>query len=86
MVHSSFSFLFSSSSSYLRLTTIISILLLNPLPFIYGAPAKTPDSNFKLLRQKRQINYNNDDIMINKNVLVPEQEIIFEGLLGLINF
>jgi hypothetical protein len=74
------------SLSYHRLITIISILLLNPLPFIYGAPTKTIDNNFKLLRQKRQINLNNDDIMINKNVFLPEEEIIFEGLLGLTDF
>jgi hypothetical protein len=78
MVHSSF----SSSSFYLRLVTIISLSLLNPLPFIHGAPTKNTDSNFKLLRQKRQTIYNNDGIMIN----LGKQEIVFEGLLGSINF
>jgi hypothetical protein len=86
MVHSSFSFFFSSSSSYYRLVTIISILLLNPLPFIYGAPTEKTDNNLKLPRHKRQNNFNNDDIMINKNVFAPKEEIIFEGLLGLTFF
>jgi hypothetical protein len=72
--------------SYHRLITILSILLLNPLPFIYGAPTKKIDNNLKLQRQKRQIDFNNDDIMINKNVFIPEEEIIFEGLLGLTDF
>jgi len=72
--------------SYHRLITILSILLLNPLPFIYGAPIKKIDNNLKLQRQKRQIDFNNDDIMINKNVFIPEEEIIFEGLLGLTDF
>jgi len=72
--------------SYHRLITILSILLLNPFPFIYGVPTKKIDNNLKLQRQKRQIDFNNDDIMINKNVFIPEEEIIFEGLLGLTDF
>jgi len=83
MVHSSFSFFFSSSSSYYRLVTIISILLLNPLPFISGAPTEKTENTLQLSRQKRQINFNNDDIMINENVFIPNEKIIFEGLLGL---
>jgi len=75
-----------SSPSYHRLVTIISLLLINPLPFIYGLPTEKIDNNLKLTRQKRQIDYNNDDIMINKNVLQPQEEIVFEGLLGLIYF
>jgi protein tyrosine phosphatase len=82
MVHKSFSFFFSSSSSDHRLVTIICILLLNPLPFIYAAPTETININSKLLRQKREIYFDNDDLMINKNVFAPKEEIIFEGLLG----
>jgi hypothetical protein len=86
MVHKSFSFFFSSSSSDHRLVTIIFILLLNPLPFIYAAPTEKININSKLLRQKREIYFDNDDLMINKNVFAPKEEIIFEGLLGLIYF
>ncbi len=78
------SFFISSSASYPRLVTIISILLLNPSPFIYGKPTEKIDKHFKLPRQNRHINFNSDDILINKNPAVSEQEIIFEGLLGLI--
>ncbi|CAF0927504.1 unnamed protein product [Adineta steineri] len=82
MVSSSFSFFFSSSSTYHRLITIICILLLNPLPFIYGVPTEKIDNNAKLRRQKRHVNFNNDDILFNKENFMPKQEIIFEGLLG----
>jgi hypothetical protein len=72
------------SSSYPRFVTIISILLLNPSPFIYGTPTEKINKHFKLPRQNRHINFNSDDILINKNPFVSEQEILFEGLLGLI--
>jgi hypothetical protein len=75
MIHS-----FFSSSSDHRLVTIISLLLLNPLPFISGAPIKKIDHNFEVSRHKRQINLNNE------NIFLPKEEIIFEGLLGLIDF
>jgi hypothetical protein len=78
------SFYISSSSSYPRLVTIISILLLNPSHFIYGKPTEKIDRHFKLPRQNRHINFNSDDILINKNPFAFKQEIIFEGLLGLI--
>jgi len=68
MAHSSFSFFFSSSLFYHRLVIIISILLLNPLPIIQGAPTEKFDTH-----HKRQIN---------DNVFAPEQEVTFEGLLG----
>lgn len=75
-----------SSPSYHRLLTILSLLLINPLPFIYGLPTEKIDNSLKLTRQKRQIDYTNDDIINNKNVLLSQEEIVFEGLLGLIYF
>jgi hypothetical protein len=75
----------SSSSSYHRLVTVISIILLNPLPFIYGVPTEKIDNNFKLSRHKRPIDFNDNDINLNNNDFTSEQGIIFEGLLGLIN-
>ncbi len=83
MVHTSFSFLFSSSSSYYRL---VIILILNPLPFLYGVPIEKTDINSKFQRQKRQINFNNADLMINKNGFIQKEKLIFEGLLGLTHF
>ncbi len=88
MTQSSFPFLFSSTSSYHRLVTLITILLLNPLPIIYGAPTKKTDNDVAAVqRHKRQIISNDDDginfIDSNDYLTVPEQEIIFEGLLGL---
>jgi len=89
MTQSSFPFLLSSSSSCHRLVTLITILLLNPLPIIYGAP--TPKTNNDLTvqqRHKRQIisNYDDDDgtniINSNEYFISPEPKIIFEGLLG----
>jgi hypothetical protein len=67
------------SSSYHRLVTIISLLLLNPLPFIYAAPIEKTNINSKLPRQKRDAFFHNDDSIF----IAPKQEIIFEGLLGL---
>ncbi|CAF3413861.1 unnamed protein product [Rotaria sp. Silwood1] len=82
MVYSSFSLFCFSSTSYYRFVTVISILLLNPLPLINGIPTGKSNTNLKLLRQKRQINFNNDDMTMTKNVLLPKEEIIFQGLLG----
>ena len=64
------------------MVTLISILLLNPLPIIYGAPTEKTNNHLKLPRQKRQINYNNNDFMINRNVFISEEKIRFEGLIG----
>ncbi|CAF3988363.1 unnamed protein product [Rotaria sp. Silwood2] len=76
------SLFFSSSASYRRFITLICILLLNPLPFINGAPTEKGNTYLKLLRQKRQINFNNNVMSMNKNFFLPKQEIIFQGLLG----
>jgi hypothetical protein len=71
------------------LVTLITILLLNPLPIIYGAPTKKADNDLTAIqRHKRQILSNNDDdgvnfIDANEYLTVPESEIVFEGLLGL---
>lgn len=86
MVQTSFSFFFSSSLFYHRLVTIISILLLNPLPFIYAAPTEKTNINSKIPRQKREVYFHNDDLLINKDIFSPKDEIIFQGLLGLIHF
>lgn len=86
MVHTSFSFFFSSSSSYHRLVTIISILLLNPLPFIYTAPTEKTNIHSKVPRPKREIYFHNDDLMINRDVFAPKEEVIFQGLIGSIHF
>jgi hypothetical protein len=89
MTQSSFPFLFSSNSSCHRLVTLISILLLNPLPIIYGAPTKKTDNDLTTVqRHKRQIISNVDDdginfIDSNEYPTVPEPEIVFEGLLVL---
>jgi len=89
MTQSFFPFLFSSTSSCHRLVTLITILLLNPLPIIYGAPTKKADNDLTAIqRHKRQILSNNDDdgvnfIDANEYLTVPESEIVFEGLLGL---
>jgi hypothetical protein len=84
MTQSSFPFLFSSSSSCHRLVTLITILLLNPLPIIHGAPTKKSDNDLTAVqRHKRQIYSDDDGIDFNEYPTVPESEIIFEGLLGL---
>jgi hypothetical protein len=89
MTQSSFPFLFSSTSSCHRLVTLITILLLNPLPIIYGAPTKKTDNDLTATqRHKRQILSNNDEnginfIDANEYLTDPEPEIVFEGLLGL---
>jgi protein tyrosine phosphatase len=83
MTQSSFPFLFSSSSSCHRLVTLITILLLNPLPIIHGAPTKKSDNDLTAVqRHKRQIYSDDDGIDFNEYPTVPESEIIFEGLLG----
>jgi len=85
MTQSSFPLLFSSSSSCHRLVTLITILLLNPLPIIYGAP--TPKANNDLTavqRHKREV-FSDDGINLidtNEYFNTPETEIVFEGLLG----
>ena len=95
MNQSSFPFLFSSSSSCHRLVTLISILLLNPLPIIYGAPTPKTNDDLTVQRHKRQIIYNSDDngddttdlIINNSNeyLVAPEPDFVFEGLIGLIH-
>jgi hypothetical protein len=80
---SSFPFLLSSSSSCHRLVTLITILLLNPLPIIHGAPTKKSDNDLTAVqRHKRQIYVDDDGIDSNEYFAVPEPEIVFEGLLG----
>lgn len=90
MTQSSFPLLFSSSSSPHRLVTLISILLLNPLPIIQGAPTReTNNDELTVHRHKRQlISTNLDDgslniANLNENLVAPEPEIVFEGLLGM---
>ncbi|UJR28437.1 hypothetical protein I4U23_009677 [Adineta vaga] len=90
MTQSSFPFLFSSSFSCHRLVTLITILLLNPLPIIYGAPTKKSDNDLttNVQRHKRQIFSSDGDddgfnsFETNEYPLVAESEIIFEGLIG----
>jgi protein tyrosine phosphatase len=87
MTQSSFPFLFSSSSSYHRLVTLITILLLNPLPIIYGAPLQKSDNDLTAIqRYKRQIISDDDDSVnfldSNEYLTIPEPELVFEGLLG----
>jgi protein tyrosine phosphatase len=83
MTQSSFPFLFSSSSYCHRLVTLIIILLINPLPIIYGAPTKKSDNDLTAVqRHKRQIYSDDDGIDSNEYLTVPEPEIVFEGLLG----
>ncbi|CAF2578887.1 unnamed protein product [Rotaria sp. Silwood2] len=87
MTQSSFPFLFSSSSSCHRLVTLITILLLNPLPIIYGAPTKKATNDVTAIqRQKRQTISNDEDginlIDSNKYLMSPEPDINFEGILG----
>ena len=86
MTQSSFPFLFSSSSSCHRLVTLITILLLNPLPIIHGAPTKKSDNDLTAVqRHKRQIYSDDDGIDSNEYLTVPDSEIVFEGLLGMSN-
>jgi len=89
MTQSSFPFFFSSSSSCHRLVTLISILLLNPLPIIHGAPTKSADHDLttNVQRHKRQILFSDDDdgissLPTNEYLILPEPEVVFEGLLG----
>jgi len=88
MTQSSFHFLFSSNSSCHRLVTLITILLLNPLPIIYGAPTQKIDNDLTAVqRHKRQIISDDDDNginYINPNEYLTESkpELVFEGLLG----
>ncbi|CAF1039393.1 unnamed protein product [Rotaria sp. Silwood1] len=87
MTQSSFPLLFSSSSSCHRLITLITILLLNPLPIIYGAPTKKVTNDVTAIqRQKRQSISNDEDglnlIDSNPYLISPDTDISFEGLLG----
>lgn len=88
MTQSSFPLLLSSSSSKYRLVTLISILLLNPLAIINGAPTRHSKHDLTLQRHKRQIFSNDRDDTIlnipdsNEYVLSSEPTIVFEGLLG----
>lgn len=88
MTQSSFPLLLSSSSSKYRLVTLISILLLNPLAIINGAPTRQAKHDLTLQRHKRQIFSNvHDDAILNipdsnEYVLSSEPQIVFEGLLG----
>ncbi|CAF5134620.1 unnamed protein product, partial [Rotaria magnacalcarata] len=87
MAQSSFPFLLSSSSSCRRLVTLITIILLNPLPIIYAAPTEKATNDVTAIqRQKRQTVFNDDDGInladSSEYPLVSEQDIVFEGLLG----
>jgi protein tyrosine phosphatase len=88
MTQSTFPFLLSSSLSCHRLVTLITILLLNPLPIIYGAPTKKTDNDLTAVqRHKREIISIDDDDSINnfdsnEYLNEPEPELIFEGLIG----
>ena len=90
MTQTSFPFLLSSTSSYHRLVTLITLLLLNPLPIIYGAPTKKLSNDLTAIqRHKRQVlsNNNNDGINFidtNEYLSEPKTEIVFEGLIGMI--
>lgn len=96
MNQSSFPFLFSSSSSCHRLVTLISILLLNPLPLLLGAPTPNIHDDRSVQRHKRQIIYNSDDddgndataLSVNnpnEYLVAPEPDFVFEGLIGVIS-
>ncbi|CAF1037550.1 unnamed protein product [Adineta ricciae] len=89
MTQSSFPFLFSSSFSCHRLVTLITILLLNPLPIIHGAPTKKSDNELtpNVQRHKRDVFTSDDDdgfntLQANEYPLISETKIIFEGLIG----
>ena len=70
-----------------RLATLVSILLLNPFPLLYAAPIHNTKTNFPLSREKRQINWNDDDdLTIEQDAFTSNEKIIFEGLLGLTLF
>lgn len=89
MTQSSFPFLFSSSSSCHRLVTLITLLLLNPLPIIHGAPTKEPSSDITAVQRHKREAFSNDDddginlIDSNEYRVEPETELTFEGFLGL---
>ncbi|CAF0756416.1 unnamed protein product [Rotaria sordida] len=87
MTQSSFPFLLSSSSSYHRLITLITILLLNPLPIIYGAPTKKATNDVTAIQRQKRQSISNDEDGINLNdsneyLISPEPDINFDGLLG----
>lgn len=89
MTQSSFPFLFSSSFSCHRLVTLITILLLNPLPIIHGAPTKKSDNELtpNVQRHKRDVFTSDDDdsfnsLQANEYPLISDTKIIFEGLIG----
>lgn len=85
MTQSSFPFLFSSSFSSHRLVTLITILLLNPLPFIYAAPTQISSENSPtaVQRHKRDLYVDDDTDDFDQYLLVPDTELVFEGLIGL---
>lgn len=83
MMFSKFSFVSYLPISYIRFITVLSILILNLLPVINGAPTGKSNHHLKLLRQKRQINVNDDDIIIDRSFVLPKKDIVFQGLLGL---
>jgi protein tyrosine phosphatase/5-hydroxyisourate hydrolase-like protein (transthyretin family) len=84
---------FSSSSSCRRLVAFLSLLLLNPLPIIYGAPARTAEKSQTVQqRHKRELLPINDNYATNiandyidngdEYILLPEPEVVYAGLLG----
>ena len=84
MIQSSFPLFLSSSFSSHRLVTLFTILLLNPLPIIYGAPTKisSDDSTTAVQRHKRDIYVDDDVDDFDQYLFVPDTKIIFEGLIG----
>ncbi|CAF3362369.1 unnamed protein product [Rotaria socialis] len=82
MSYSSCSACTCSSTSHHRLIAIISILLLNPLPLVDCVPTEKRNANTRLLRQKRQTDFNNGDMTFKENTFSQTDEINFEGLLG----
>ena len=85
MVFPSFLVVFFSTSSLVdhRLVTFLFILLLNNAIFLHAIPTEIIGNDVKLQRQKRHVNYNRDDIFIDGNVVIPDQDLLLEGLLGL---
>ncbi|CAF0783006.1 unnamed protein product [Adineta ricciae] len=84
MVFPSFLVVFFPVSSPVdhRLVTFLSILLLNNAIFLHAIPTEIIRNDVKLQRQKRHVNYNRDDILVDENVVIPDQDLLLEGLLG----
>lgn len=84
MIQSSFPFFLSSSFSSHRLVILFTILLLNPLPIIFGAPTKTSsdDSTTAVQRHKRDIDVDDGTNDFDEYLIVPDTEFVFEGLIG----